>query len=260
MHNEALLALCNALVLSQDPDKDIKLPKYSLPTAKSGRGLTRQKRFDPLVEKCITLSCAEEGIDSILRSPFLDPGVPCNLAGAYLLGARQALSESGNMKALEDLMTRRRPTIAPLWLAAIWCGQAERTLNDTILGSCFVNLPASTWTGSPQSFIQYDYVSNGPQETILRAEEYRITYLANPLVLPPRLPYPPFGYTKKNNLSLEVGTHLSHDHHLQTYRMFWVGEEAEDILAQSLELSRRSGDLQSNKDLHLGKPDLFREE
>src|SRR2546423_7359714 len=104
MHRESMLALCTVILLSQYPDKIVKLPKYSLPTTKSGRRLSRHKRLDRLVDKCITLSCAEESIESILCSPFLDPGVPCNLVGAYFLGARQALSECGKMKSLEDFM------------------------------------------------------------------------------------------------------------------------------------------------------------
>ncbi len=172
-----MLALCTVILLSQCPDKIVELPKYSLPTIKSGGRLSRHRRYDRLVDKCIILSCAEEGVESILCSPFLDPGVPCNLVGAYLLGARQAVSERGNMKSLVDYMIQNRPTIAPLWLAAIWCGQAERTLDNAVLGYSPVNLPVSTWTGTPQSFIQYDYVSSGPRETILRANEYRIACL-----------------------------------------------------------------------------------
>ena len=257
-----MLALYAVILLSQYPDKIVKLPKYSLPTAKSGRGLSRHKRLDPLVDKAITLSCAEEGIESILCSPFLVPGVPCTLAGAHLLGARQVLSEGGKMKSLKDFMIQKRPTIAPLWLAAIWCGQAEHILNNAVLGYSSVNLPASTWTGIPQSFIQYDYISSGPQGTIPRANEYRVTYLVNPLAFQPKTPYPPFGYTKKNNLSLEVSTHLCHDHYLQSYKMFWVveEEEEEDILAHSFQLPRRSASLQAAKDLPLGNPCLFRSE
>lgn len=255
-----MLALCTVILLSQYPDKIVKLPKYSLPTTKSGRRLSRHKRLDPLVDKCITLSCAEESIESILCSPFLDPGVPCNLVGAYLLGARQALLECGNMKSLEDFMIQKRPTIAPLWLAAVWCGRAEHTLNNAVLGYSSVNLPVSTWTGIPQSFVQYDYVSNGPRGTIPRANEYRITYLVDPLAFQPHTPYPPFGFTKKMNLSLDVSTHLSHDHCIQSYKMFWVTEENGDILAQSLQLPRRSASLQPARDLPLAKPELFRSE
>ncbi|KAK5189048.1 hypothetical protein LTR96_010931 [Exophiala xenobiotica] len=219
-----MLALCTVMLLSQYPDKNIKLPKYSLPT-----------------------------------------GVPCTLVGAHLLGVRQVVAEGGNMKSLEGFMIQKRPTIAPLWLAAIWCGQAGHILNNAVLGYSSVNLPVSTWTGIPQSFIQYDYISSGPQGTIPRANEYRITYLVNAMAFQPKTPYPPFGYTKENNLSLEVSAHLYHDHYLQSYKMFWVvaeeeGVEGEDILAQSLRLSRRSASLQLGKDLPSGKPDLFRSE
>lgn len=42
--------------------------------------------------------------------------------------------------------------------------------------------------------------------------------------------------------------------------MFWVVEEEEDILAQSLPLPPRSASLQPDKDLPLGGPVLFRSE
>jgi hypothetical protein len=133
------------------------------------------------VDKCITLSCTEESMESILCSLFLNPGVLCNLVGAWLLGIRQALSDCGSMETLEKFMVRTRPTIAPLWMAAIWCGRAEYVLNHGFLGYSPVSLPVSTWTGIPQSFIQYDYVFSEPEGTILRANEYRMTYLVNPL-------------------------------------------------------------------------------
>ena len=260
MRRESRLALCAAICLSQYPDKIVKVPKYSLPAAKSGKRLSCHKRLDPLVNKCVTLSCAEEGIESILCSPFLDPEVPCSLVGAYLLGARQALSEGGNMKSLQDFMIQKKPTVAPLWLAAIWCGQAERILNNAVLGYSPVNLPVSTWTEIPQSFIQYNYISSGPEGTIPRADEYRMTYLVDPLAFQPKTPYPPFGSTKKTDLSLGVSIHLSHDHHLGCYKMFWVTEETGDILVQCIWPPRQSARLQPNIGLPLAKTDLFRSE
>lgn len=255
-----MLALCTVILLSQYPDQVVELPKYSLPTPRSGTRLSPNKKLDAVVDKCITLSCTEESIESILCSPFLDPGVPCNLVGAWLLGIRQALSDCGSMKTLEKFMVNKRPTIAPLWMAAIWCGQAEHILNNAVLGYSPVSLPVSTWTGIPQSFIQYDYLSSGSEGTILRANEYRMTYLVNPFSFLPMTPYPPFGYTKKRNLSLEVSSHLSHDHHMQSYKLFWAAEDNEDILVQSLELPRWSASLDLERRLPLERPDLFRSE
>lgn len=133
-------------------------------------------------------------------------------------------------------MIQKRPTIAPLWLAAIWCGQAEKIFNNAVLRFSPACLPVSTWVGFPQSFIQYDYVSSGPHGTMPRANEYRLTNLVNPLAFQVKTPYPPFGYTKKSNLSLEVAGGLSHDHDLQSYKMFWAVEGSDDILVQSLQL------------------------
>ena len=245
------------IILSQSPDNAITLPNYALPTNSLSSGAFRSARLSSLVDKCITLSCAEEGIESILCSPFLDPRVSCNLLGAHLLGARQVLSDCAGMKSLGHFMIRNRPTIAPLWLAAIWCGHAEHTVNNAVLGYSSLSLPVSTWIGIPQSFVQYDYVSSGLQGVTPRANEYRITYLVNPFAFLPKTPCPPFGYTKESNLSLDVRTHLSHDHHLQSYKLFWVAEEGDDVLAGTLQLPRRSATLQSDGDPSLVKPTLF---
>ncbi|KAK5044395.1 hypothetical protein LTR84_011306 [Exophiala bonariae] len=257
MQKEATLALCIAILLSQYPDQVVKLPKYSLPTSQSAIRLTPNKSLDSLVDKCITLSCAEDGIESILGGSLLDPGVPCNLIGAWFLGIRQALSDCGSLQILEKLMAKNGSTIAPLWMAAIWCEKTEHILDHVVLGYSPVSLPVSTWIGIPQSFIQYDYVSSGPEETIPRANEYRMTYLVNPSALPPMTPYPPLGYTHKKYLSLEVRSHLSHDHYLQNYRMFWAVQDKEDILAQSFELPRRTCTLDLVGELPQVKP-VFR--
>ena len=143
------------------------------------------------MDKCVTLSCAEEGIESILCSAFLDPGVPCNLTGAYLLGARQALSDRGVTKSLTDFMIRKRPTIAPLWLAAIWSGRAGCIFNNIVLGYSSFNLPVSTWVGLPRSLIQCDCLSSRPPGVIRRADEYRVAYLVNPSAFQPKTPHPP---------------------------------------------------------------------
>ncbi|KAK5312874.1 hypothetical protein LTR93_011145 [Exophiala xenobiotica] len=145
-------------------------------------------------------------------------------------------------------------------MAAIWCGKAQHVLNNAFLGYSPVNLPVSTWTGIPQSFIQYDYVSCAPKGTILRVNEYRMTYLVDPLAGMPMTPYPPFGYTKKENLSLEVRNHLCHDHYIQNYKMFWGVKDDEDILAQSFELPRWTASLAPDRELSPVKAVVFRTE
>ena len=260
MDQESILALCAVVLLSQSPDRDIELPMYSLPTTTADKAPSCHRNLHPYVDKCVTLSCAEESVDSILGSPFLDPGVPCNLVGASLLGAREALSGSEGMRILQNFMIQKRPTVAPFWLAAMWCGRAERTLDNVFLGYSPVNLPVSSWTATTQSFIQYRYTPTASRTAILRANEYRLAYLTDPNAFLPQTPYPPFGFTKKVNLGLNVRTHLNHCHTLRSYRMFWVAETSKDILAQSLQLQARSATLRPATARLSAKPNHFREE
>lgn len=114
MQKESILALCIVILLSQYSEQMISLPNISLPTSISITRVSPSKRFLTLVDKCITLSCAEESMQSILCSSFLNPGIPCNLVGPWFLGLRQALSECGGMETLEKFIVKTRPTIAPL--------------------------------------------------------------------------------------------------------------------------------------------------
>lgn len=255
----SVLALCTVMLLSQPPDREIELPMHSLPTNTADNAQSHQY-LGAYVDKCITLSCAEEGIDSILGSSFFDPGIPCNLIGASLLGIRQAVSGPEGMRNLQNFMIWRRPTIAPFWLAAIWSGRAQRSLDSVLLGYSPVILPVSSWTGTTQSFIQYCYTSTASLGTISRAEEYRLAYLTDPNAFLPKTPYPPFGYTKIGNLALNIRTHLDHHHTLKSYRLFWVTEVNEDILAQSLQLQARNGIIRSATTRSSAKPNLFQEE
>lgn len=259
LDQESILALCAVMLLSQSPDTEIELPMYSLPTTAPDKAPVH-RRIHPYVDKCITLSCTEESIDSILGSPFLDPGVPCNLVGASLLGARQVLSGSEGMGILQNFMIQRKPAIAPFWLAAIWCGRAQRILDNALLGYSPVNLPVSSWTGTTKSFIQYRYTCTATHGTILRANEYRLAYLTDPDAFLPQTPYPPFGFTKVVNLGLNIRTHLDHCHSLRSYRMFWVTEASEDIQAQSLQLQARSATPRPAIAMSSAQPNLFQEE
>ncbi|RMD43312.1 hypothetical protein DV735_g1858, partial [Chaetothyriales sp. CBS 134920] len=103
----------------------------------------------------------------------------------------------------------------------------------------------------------FDLLARG---TIPRANEYRLAWLVDAETFCPRDPYPPFGYTKEKNLSLSVHAHLSHNHHLRTYKMFWVVEEGEDILGLSFDLPQRRAALKPTKGLPPAQAERFRSE
>lgn len=188
-----------------------------------------------LLPQCITLSCSSEGIDSLLCSVFFEPEVPCNLIGAYLLGVTKAVEPiQRDPKIFASLMAQKSPKISPLWLATIWKGQTGRILKSALGGLPPISLPAASWTGTVQSFLQAKYlpVADRPA-TIPRAREYSIQYLVRPDIRSPFTPSPPFGTTGLSNLSLEVKAHLEHDHRPILCSTIWILQAGEGLLDPS---------------------------
>ncbi len=175
-----------------------------------------------LLDSCITLSCCPEGIDSLLCSVFFDPGVSCNLIGAQMTGIMEALlpvQDDGQI--LLSLMTRRCPKLMPLWAAAICIRQVQRIFRKVAGGTPPLGLPVASWTGIVESFIQVRYISDVLLASqILRAEEWRHTYLITAERLPPDTPSPPFGKMTMYNLNIDIRKHLGHDHKLFSYQMY----------------------------------------
>lgn len=173
------------------------------------------------LSSCITLSCSEEALDALLCSVFFEPRVTCNLIGAHMVGIQAALTPlMGDPKRLATVMAKRCPRLAVLWPAMIWSGRFSRLLSSASTGLPPVNLPVASWTGTTQSFVQswYPYWPNTAGD-ILRAQEYIITFLADPHAHFPFTTSPPFGIVRECNLSLRVREHLKHNHKLSSYRM-----------------------------------------
>jgi len=208
--NEVLLLHCSPL---RDP--------------RNSDSATYEPCFNQLLlhlDSCITLSCNQEGIHSLLCSVFFDPKVSCNLIGAQMTGIIEAISPLyTDDRILLNLMTSRCPKLAPLWAAAICTGQVKNILEKSAGGTPPLNLPVASWTGIMESFIQARYTSDLlPAGQVLRAEEWRHLYLTTDERLPPHAASPPFGTTKEGNLNMDVRRHLGHNHSFMSYRMFWI--------------------------------------
>ena len=92
--------------------------------------------------RCITLSCCDKGITTLLCSAFFEPRLPYNLIGAHVSGARKEIeSARSDAKVFARLMIRQNPKISALWLVAIWMGHAGRLLNCAFGGTLPVSLP-----------------------------------------------------------------------------------------------------------------------
>lgn len=191
------------------------------------------KLFDCL-NSCITLSCSQKGIDSLLCSVFFDPEVPCNLVGAHLLGIAKAIEsvKSNNPRAFANLMIKRCPNISPLWLAAIWSGQASGILACAMGGLPPISLPVASWTETLQSFLQIGYHSPTNRPCFIsRACEYSVSYFVHPNFVAPFTPSPPFGETTIPNTSLEVQKHLPHNHQALQHQTYWILANGDELPA-----------------------------
>lgn len=171
-------------------------------------------RLSENISRCITLSCCDEGIVSLLCSVFFEPGVPCNLIGPHFFGVRKAIEIVKNdLHHLAQLMVTLNPKVSVLWHVMIWRGQSTELLNTAMGGMPPISLPVTSWTGTLQSFIQASYLPASNRDTYVpRAWEFSIIYFINPNANVPFTPSAPFGETKTVNLNLDVREHLSHNH------------------------------------------------
>ena len=164
------------------------------------------KRLFKSLSRCITLSCCDEGITSLLCIAFFEPRVSCNLIGAHVSGVRKAIEPArSDAKVFARLVVRQNPKTSALWLAAMWTDQADRLLNCAFGGTPPISLPVASWTGDLQSFVQAKYYSISNRDRFVpRAEEFSTIYLVHPDARIPFTPSPPFGETAILNTSLKI--------------------------------------------------------
>ena len=201
-------------------------------------------RLSECLSQCITLSCCDEGIASLLYSGFFESKVSCNLIGAHLFGVRKAVEPvKSDPKAFARLIVGQNPKISSLWLAAIWTGQASKFLDSALGGMPPISLPVASWTGVLQSFIQVGYHSISNRDGYIpRAREFSAIYLVRPDAIIPFPPSPPFGEIAGSDISLDIRRHLLHDHKPIQSNTYWIFETGELYPAQKQpEIMNRPG-------------------
>lgn len=183
------------------------------------------------LDSCITLGSSSEAIDSLLCGVFFEPTVPCNLIGAHLLGVMKAIKPlQSDPRILASLMVKVCPKISPLWLATIWNGRVSRTLKSVAGGLPPISLPAASWTETVQSFLQASYCPiTDRRDAIPRAREFTVADCVRPDIRTPFTPSPPFDETATSNVSLEVKTHLQHDHRAILHNTSWILDTGEEL-------------------------------
>ena len=223
------MALAVVLMSSNSRAGPIKLPPLAATegaTCYSGVDEKYYKRLSKCLSRCITLSCCDEGIASLLCSAFFEPKVPCNLIGAHLSGVRKAIEPArSDSKVFARLMARKNPKISALWLAAIWTGHAGKLLDSALGGMPPISLPVASWTGALQSFIQAGYYSISNRDGFVPpAEDFSVIYLVYPNATIPFTPSPPFGEIAISDISLEARMYLLHDHKMMESTTYWIFE------------------------------------
>jgi len=142
LFQQSIITLAVVMMLpSRAYNKTVLLPQCS-PSIdlKAGSTATRKSTFHKLIsnlDKCMSLSCSPEGIDSLLCSVFFDPAVSCNLIGGQMTGTMDALlplHEGG--KTFLRVISKQFPKLIPLWAAAICIHEAE-----FIFGKCAGGTP-----------------------------------------------------------------------------------------------------------------------
>lgn len=69
------------------------------------------------------------------------------------------------------------------------------------------------------------------ETAISRAKEFQVSFYCRPEASVPWTTAPPFGFTTKKNLSLEIFAHDNHEHLPISFANFWVLRSGEKIRA-----------------------------
>ncbi|CZT02787.1 uncharacterized protein RAG0_09806 [Rhynchosporium agropyri] len=164
------------------------------------------------LDRLLTLSCNAVGTKALLNSVFFEPGVACNICGAWLQGTFAFLDSDTveDQHALLRVLIKRDPSLGFLWLGAFIIGSQTRSLQEARQAWWKIDLHVAAWTGTLMSFIQ-EPVSKLPPgtEEISRADECRLMYLSYDqyYTVRPLFPFAPFGSTAMIDTNIDVHQH-----------------------------------------------------
>lgn len=265
LRNERIVAFIMVLMLTSDiVGGDLQLSRPVKPPDFSANRNQYNGFYAKLfssIDKFISLSCVQQGLDSLLCSIFFEPSVPCNLVGAQRIGISQALGlprknyviteedyhllEQGRERLKQDLrfshqdlenltaaIAMRSPGLVGLWLDEIWSNDAIEVISCSLNYQPLINFFMVSWTGTIQAFLQVKYRQNTTDGSYLlpRALEFCTSYFVRRDVLKPFTRAPPFGTTSRSNLSLDIRQHLDHEHRPLRSSVYWVLKSGERLL------------------------------
>ncbi|KAJ5124396.1 uncharacterized protein N7515_008221 [Penicillium bovifimosum] len=180
--------------------------------------------LNELLPKYMTLSSNTWGLRSLLCSTFFNPVIECNLVSAWLNPAFAIIeSISPRKNELAAFLANRNPLLGTLWLGAILTDLAKTVLRDIRAGMTALDLPASAWATTIQTFMTCNMgTSNG--ESIRRDDECRLLFITacEGHDRPPIWPWKPFGDTQLCDTDLTVRQHAQCFHCLEYESWEWI--------------------------------------
>ncbi|PLB43867.1 hypothetical protein P170DRAFT_459437 [Aspergillus steynii IBT 23096] len=182
-----------------------------------------------LLPKYMTLSSNTWGLRSLLHSTFFNPSIECNLVSAWLNPAFAVLdSISHDKTSLSKFLATRSPRLGILWLGAILTGLDASILRDTRTGLSALDLAASAWTQTSQTFLTSGIGDTKHSESINRADECRLLFISafeRNHSRPPVWAWTPFGETRLCDAEISVRKHTQcpYDTHCLEYESWeWM--------------------------------------
>lgn len=154
----------------------------------------------------MALSSNTWGLRSLLCSTFFNPDIECNLVSAWLNPTFAVLDSVSLRKSLlAAILANRHPRRGILWLGAILTDLASSVLRDIRAGMIALDLQASAWTETTQTFLTSN-IGSSHGELIRCEDECRVLFITacEGHDRPPIWPWKPFGFTKLCDTQLTV--------------------------------------------------------
>lgn len=178
-----------------------------------------------LLPRYMTLSSNPWGLRSLLCSTFFNPDIECNLVSAWLNPAFAVLNSiSPRGSSVAAFLANRQPQLGILWLGAILTDVANSVLRDIRAGMVALDLPASAWTETTQTFLTSE-MGNSQGESMCRDDECRLLLITacEGHDRPPIWPWKPFGFTQLCDTELSAQKHAQCDTHCLEYQSWeWM--------------------------------------